>query len=111
MCFEDITLYPKSEKVYFGKSSLHLPASFLLVIEQVGLLGTVTQASNYWFFVALLLMMSLCQVLLGGDTSIFHLDDLGCFLVLINYTMPLGAQSIFKKLNSVTESLTRKVLP
>lgn len=94
-----------------GSSSLHNSA-FPLVVEQVGLLGTGTRANNYWFLVALLLMVCCCvRCCWGGAANKFHLDSLGCFLVLIKSIIPLGPRAFFKKLHSETESLTRKVLP
>lgn len=79
------------------RSSLHNSA-FLLVAEQVGLLGIVTWANNYGFLVALLLMVSQCQVLLAGELWLhFSCTVWAFFLFSVNSTSPLGAQSIFQK--------------
>lgn len=94
-----------------GSSSLHNLA-FLLMVEQVGLLGTVTWASNYWFLVALLLMVCCCvRCCWGGAASMFHLDSLGCFLVLINSIIPSGAQSILQKTSFSNRKLDQESPP
>lgn len=94
-----------------SSSSLHNSA-FLLVVEQVGLLGTGTWANNYWFLLALLLMVCCCvRCCWGGAANMFHLDSLGCFLVLINSIIPLGAQSILQKTSFRNRKLDQESPP
>lgn len=103
-----------------GSSSSHNTA-FLLVVEWVCLFVIATGSNNYRFLVSLLLILSLCHVCFlfvlvwfwkcegGGIEAIcmFYFNSPGCFLVLINPTMP---RALFKHIMQQHKSWPEKAM-